>query len=491
MELTAILSRIQAGVTIGYHFIFPSLTLGLVFYLFIVEAMYFGSGKEIYKQISTFVTKVLALVFAFGVATGIIIPFTFGTNWAEFSRFAGPLFGTNLAVEGLVAFTMEAIFLGLLLFGRDKVSKGMYLFSALMVFVGSHLSGLVIIATDSWMQTPFATQAALSEFVRAGTIDPAINGWTIVGATPAVTADGIKYLQGGHIVLTDFFKAFFNPSTWIRFAHTITAAWLCGAMAVLGMGAWFLLKKKDTEAAKKMMGVAAVLAVVTAVAQPLWGHTSVMQVIEWQGPKAAAMEGQWYSTEQGEGAPLFGFGIVDTANKKTYGFEIPYGMSFFEDPFNPTKGVEGLYNKDENGKDVLNPAMNMSSEAEIPPAAGIFQTFRLMVLIGSWLIIVSLVALWWSRKNTLDQRNWFLHVLIWSAPLPILANEFGWITAEVGRQPWIIWKVLPTNKAISAVPPEYVIFSLVMLTLVYVALTFLFFRFFPGIVRHGITEKAV
>ncbi len=451
----ATLSRMQTGISLGIHFIFPSLTLGLTFYILAVEILHVRTGREPYREISKLAVNMVGLVFAFGVATGITLPVAFGTNWAAFSAMAGPLLGANLAIEAIVAFTMEAAFAGILLFGRARVGKGLYLFSAFMVFLGAHLSALIITAANSWMQTPFHTVEALDQYMASGTIDPAVNGFTI---------------ENGRIVLGDYFRVFFNPTMLRRFLHTVTAAWLSGGMLMLGIGAWYLRKGRKPDTARKMMGIALSLCVVTAIVQPLWGHNQIMEVIRWQGPKSPAMEGIFQTQA---GAPLYGVGFVDVAAGKTYGLGIPGGLSFLE---------SGSFTAVSKG-------LNDFPKDQWPAVQTVFQSFHFMVLIGVFMIALLLFTAILRRKNRLESNPWLLKVLTFAIPLPVIANDLGWVTAELGRQPWTIYGILRTKDAASGVPAAYVLGSLILLVALYAILLGLFLKFLPSLVRNGLGDK--
>ncbi len=451
----AALSRMQTGISLGVHFIFPSLTLGLTLFILIVEVLHVRTGKALYRDISKLAVNLTGLVFAFGVATGITLPIAFGTNWSAFSAMAGPLFGTSLAIEAIVAFMMEAVFSGILLFGRDRAGKGLYLFSAFMVFLGAHLSAFIIVAANSWMQTPFHTVEALNQYMSAGIVDPALNGFTI---------------ENGKIILTDYAKVFFTPTMVKRFLHTVTAAWLSGGSLMLGAGAYYLRKGRKPATAKSMMGIALVICTVGSVVQPLWGHNQIMEVIRWQGPKSPAMEGIFRTQT---GAPLYGFGFVDIEGEKTYGLGIPGGLSFLE---------TGDFSAESRG-------LSEFPKELWPPVQTVFQSFHFMVLIGVLLIALFIATALLRKKNKLESNPIFLALLTAAIPLPVIANDLGWVTAELGRQPWTIYGILRTKDAASGVPPGYVLGSLLLLVALYAVLLGLFFKFLPRLIRNGLGEK--
>jgi len=446
-----LLSRIQTGITIGVHYIFPGLTLGMALFILLAESFLLKTGKALYRDISAFTVKILALVFAFGVGTGLILPFSFGTNWAEFSKATGPVFGTNLAVEGIVAFTLEAVFIGVLLFGRKRISPRAYWLSAFLVFLGSHVSALVIVATNSWMQTPFHDAATAC----------------LANPVPDALRDGFYVADNGRFVLTNFLKVFFNPSTVMRTVHTVTAAWVTGSMFMMGVAAWYLLKNRDTEKARAMFRMAAAVALINAVLLLGVGHLHVLQVRAYQPAAGAAMEGHFKTTTQ---APLYILGWVDTPNRTTHGLYAPWALSILGGG-TPDYEVEGL---------------DKIPESEWPPIQLPFQAFRLMLVIGGLLMAISAWAVWAAWWVGLEGRRWLLRACLLAIPLPIIANEAGWMLAEAARQPWVVWKLLTTTHAASQVPADYVLFSLIVLSLVLATLLVLFVRAISHIVKKGI-----
>jgi len=448
MDLTVLLSRIQFAMSVGFHFLFPVTTLGLTFYIVLVEGFYLKTGQELYRKISTFAVKILAFIFALGVATGLLMPFAFGTNWGRFVDYVGAVFGVHLTIETLVAFTMETVFLGVLLFGRSKVSKGAYFAAAFLVFLGSHLSGFFIIAANSWLQTPFHSAE------------------TLASGVPIAAIDGFA-IENGRIVMTDVGKVIFNPSTLVRFAHTVAACWLCGAVFMGASAGWHLLKNRDNQPARKAFSIAVVIGLVTAILMPVLGHEHIVIANEWQPVKMAAMEGV-YNTQTH--ATLYGFAVTNPETQRTSGIGFP-GMLSMLDGFSFDTEVRGL---------------NEFPKAEWPPVNIIFQSFRVMVFAGViMLVVLALAALFLirSRKTHADAPDWLLHACFWILPLPYLAVEFGWMSAEIGRQPWIVFHLQKTADAASVLPAGYVVFSLVILVLVYTALAVLAFRFIPRIVR--------
>jgi len=424
-----IFARMQFGISIGFHYLFPQATLGLILVILIAEWLYVAHDDGQWLAVSTFLTRILAVVFAFGVATGIILPLSFGMHWGNFSLFAAPVFGTQLAIESMVAFTLEAGFFAILAFGRSKVSKRMYLASAFFVFLGSHLSAFLIISANSWLQTPA--------------------GYAIDAA--------------GKISLTNWLAATFNPSFLPRFFHTVTAAWLSGLFFLLAVSAWLLLAKRGAALARKLFRFAAVFSLVLACVQPLLGHQQIMSVHDNQPLKDAAYEGIF---DTDDGAPLIGFGIPDSDNNRIIlPLGVPKALSFLETG-NPDSEVKGL-------KDF---PRNMW-----PPVNVIFTTFHIMVVLAGVILAVALSAVFFTRKKakkSLADRRVYLRLVIAAVAAPFLANELGWIGAEIGRQPWTVYGLLLTKDA--GTPAQSILtagFSLAVFVTVYVVLGFLFTKF--------------
>ena len=410
-----LLARIQFGFTAGFHFLFPPTTFGLTLIILILESFYLKTKEEIYKQMSSWLIKILGVVFVMGVATGIVLEFAFGNNWSEYSRMVGDIFGAPLAAEGVFSFFLESVFLGILIFGRNRVSKRAYWWSAFLVFFASHLSGLWIIIANSWMQTPAGFQ-----------------------------------LEGGRAVLTNFFQAALNPSTLIRYFHTVLAGWITGSLLVGAVAAWFLLKNRHLEKAKILLKTALIIFIVTSLLQLGSGHAHSIQVAETQPEKMAAFEALW---ESEEGAPFAVFGIPDGRKQVTYlSVKIPKFLSF-------------LIHLDPNAK-VL--GLNEFPEDERPPVFLPFTSYHIMILFGLVFIALSLIGIYLLASKKIWRSRWYLKLLLFSIPLPFLSNEFGWIAAEVGRQPWAVYKVLKTSDAASVVVPAgNILFTLILFAVVY------------------------
>jgi cytochrome bd ubiquinol oxidase subunit I len=410
-----LLARLQFGLTAGFHFLFPPTTLGLTLVILILESLYLRKKDEAYKDVSSFLIRILGVVFVMGVATGIALEFAFGNNWSAYSRTVGDIFGAPLAAEGVFAFFLESVFLGILVFGRRRVSAKMYRLSAFLVFFASHLSGLWIIIANSWMQTPAGFR-----------------------------------MDAGRAVLTDFVRAALNPSTVVRLVHTVLGGWITGSLAAAGVAAWLLLKDRSRAKAVLLLKTALTVFVVTSLLQLGSGHAHSIQVTRTQPEKMAAFEALW---ETRTAAPFTVFGIPDEKNERTrLAVRVP-GMLSFLVGFDTATRVQGL---------------NDFPKEERPPVFLPFVGYHLMILFG---LLFILMALWGAglllRKRAAESRP-FLKLLLLAIPLPYLANELGWIAAEVGRQPWAVYRILRTSDAVSrVVPAGNILFSLILFTAIY------------------------
>ncbi len=430
------LSRLQFGLTIGFHYIYPPLSIGLGLMLVLMEGAWLKTKNPVYHQMARFWTKVFALTFALGVATGIVMEFEFGTNWATYSRFVGDVFGSALAAEGIFAFFLESGFLAVLLFGWDKVGRKTHFFATCMVCLGAHFSAVWIVVANSWMQTPA--------------------GYHIVGEGLHARAE-----------VTDFWAMVFNPSFTERLFHTICGAWSAGAFLVVSVSAWYLLKKKHVDFARLSLKISLVVALIASLLQGLSGHISAQGVAKNQPVKLAAFEGLYETTSN---APLMVIGWVDEKNSKTHGIEIPYLLSFLADNnFHST--VAGL---------------NQFPPQDRPPVASSFFFFHGMVGIGCALIGVSLLGCFYAWKKKLVEKRWLLWLLVFSVLGPELANQLGWFAAEVGRQPWIVWHELRTPQGLSAVvKANAVLASLILFTFIYFLLFAVFIYLLNDKIQHG------
>lgn len=431
-----LLARIQFAFTIMFHYIFPPFSIGLAALLVIYESMYTITGKKIYEKITRFWIKIFAANFSIGVATGIVMEFEFGTNWATYSRFVGDIFGSPLAAEGIFAFFLESGFLAVLLFGWNRVSRKMHLFSTIMVFTGTLLSGFWIVAANSWMQTPTA--------------------YTIVG-------EGTKQVAR----ITDFWDMVFNPSTVIRFTHTIMGAFLQGGFMVLSVSAYYILKKRHLRFAQRSFVVAMFFMTLSVLAQPILGHEHAKVVAEYQPAKLAAFEGLYKTTKS---APLYILGYTNPNTQETYGLAIPGLLSYL---------VTGDFN-------ATIPGLDQVPRDEWPNSGIVFQTYHLMVAIGMFLIALLLVSLFLYRKGKLFSNRWLMKIFVASVILPVLANQLGWTSAEVGRQPWIVQGLLKTSDAISkSVTANMILGSIIMFAILYALLFFIWLYVLNREIQHG------
>ena len=430
------LSRIQFGVTIAFHYIYPPLSIGLGIMLVLMEGLWLKTGKPIYHQMARFWTKVFALTFAIGVATGIVMEFEFGTNWATYSRFVGDVFGSALAAEGIFAFFLESGFLAVLLFGWDKVGRKTHFFSTCMVALGAHFSAVWIIVANSWMQTPA--------------------GYKLVEHNGAMRAE-----------ITDFWQLVFNPSSMDRLLHTVSGAWCAGAFLVVSVSAWYLLKGKHVEFARKSLKLGLIVALVSTLLQAVTGHTSAQGVAKNQPAKLAAFEGLYHTTSN---APLVLAGFVDVKNEKVVGLAVPGMLSVL---------VHNNFHSPVTG-------LNEFKSEDRPPVQASFLFFHGMVGIGFALISVAALGFIYFRKGTLHERRWVLWILVFSVLGPQFANQLGWFAAEVGRQPWIVYGLMRTPEGLSAVvKAEAVVASLVMFTFIYFLLFAVFIYLLNDKIQHG------
>lgn len=432
-----ILSRIQFAFTISFHYIYPPLSIGLGIILVIMEGLYLYTKNQVYHTMTRFWVKIFALIFGLGVATGIVMEFEFGTNWATYSRYVGDIFGSALAAEGLFAFALESGFLGVLLFGWNRVKPWVHFVSTIGVALGSMFSAVWIVVANSWQQTPA--------------------GFKIVG-------EGLNQ----RAEITDFWAMVFNPSSMDRLSHVIIGAFLAGAFLVLSVNAYYLLKNKYAEIAKPAFKIALGVAIISALAQLFTGHHSAEGVAVNQPAKLAAFEGHFDSSAV---ADLYLMGWVDASQDKVTGIGLPGGLSFLlHQDF--TTEVTGL---------------RAFKEEDIPGQVNaVFQLYHIMVAIGMFLIALTLLAgfYWW--RGTLFEKRWLLKIFVIAVLLPQIANQAGWFAAEMGRQPWVVYGLLRTSDALSAaVTANQVLFSLILFSLVYLLLFFLFLYLLNKKIQHG------
>jgi len=439
MDTVLLLSRLQFAFTISFHYIYPPLSIGLGVVLVLLEGLWLKTKNPLYHQMAKFWTKVFALTFAMGVATGIVMEFEFGTNWATYSRYVGDIFGSALAAEGIFAFFLESGFLALLLFGWDRVGPKLHFFATCMVALGAHFSAVWIIVANSWQQTPA--------------------GYHIVG-------EGIR----ARAEVTDFWAMVFNPSTVDRLTHTLGGCWLAGATLVASVGAYYTLRGRHRDFARVSVKVGLALILAVGLFQLFSGHGSAAGVAKNQPAKLAAFEGHF---ETGP-APLYVIGWVDAKEGKTAGIAIPGMLSWL---------VHGDASKPVTGLDAFKPE-------DRPPVNFVFQTYHVMIAIGFSLIGLGLLGAFFWWRGVLFGKRWFLWLLVVAVLGPQIANQVGWWSAEVGRQPWIVYGLLRTSDALSkVVRAEMVVTSLILFTLVYMLLFALFVYLLNDKISHGPDES--
>ncbi|MFN4314217.1 MAG: cytochrome ubiquinol oxidase subunit I [Chitinophagaceae bacterium] len=435
-----ILSRIQFAFTIAFHYIYPPLSIGLGLVLVIMEGMYLRTGNKLYEQMTRFWIRIFALIFGIGVATGIIMEFEFGTNWAVYSRYVGDIFGSALAAEGIFAFALESGFLGILIFGWNRVGPKVHFFSTVMVFLGSLFSAVWIVVANSWQQTPA--------------------GFHIVGEGMNARAE-----------ITDFWAMVFNPSSMERLVHVWIGAFLAGAFLVMSVNAWYILKGRHLHIAKPAFRISLAVACFFSLAQLFAGHKSAEGVARNQPAKLAALEGHYDSSAV---ADMYLFGWVDNASQTTRGLAIPGGLSFLlhQDFKKPVTGLNAIAPDDRPSQ-----------------VNAIFQFYHLMVALGMLMIALTVYASWCWWRGKLFEKRWLMLLFVWAVLLPQIANQAGWFAAEMGRQPWVVYGLLRTSDALSkSVSAEQVMFSLILFLLVYTALFALFLYLLNKKIKHGPTE---
>ncbi len=434
---TEILARIQFAFTVAFHYIYPPLSIGVGLILVIMEGMYLKTGLKLYENMTKFWIKIFALIFGMGVATGIVMEFEFGTNWAAYSKYVGDIFGSALAAEGIFAFALESGFLGILLFGWNRVGSKVHFFSTLMVFLGSMFSAVWIVVANSWQQTPA--------------------GFHIVGEGLNARAE-----------ITDFWAMVFNPSSIERLTHVWIGSFLSGAFLVMSVNAYYILKKKHLSIAKPAFKIALIIAVFFSFAQLATGHKSADGVAKNQPAKLAALEGHYDSSAA---ADMYLLGWVDNSTQEVKGLKIPGGLSFLlhQDFKKPVTGL------------------NAFKPNERPTQINaIFQVYHIMIAIGMFLIALTAYGTWLLYKGKLFENRFIMQVFLWSVLLPQIANQAGWFAAEMGRQPWVVYGLLRTSDALSkAVKANQIIFSLILFGLVYFTLFSLFIYLLNKKIKHG------
>ncbi len=409
------LARIQFAFTVSFHIVFPALSIGLASFIAVLEGMWLKTGKAYYKDLCLFWSKIFAVAFGMGVVSGVVMSYQFGTNWSGFSSFAGPVTGPLLMYEVMTAFFLEAGFLGIMLFGWNRVSPRAHYGATLMVAIGTLISTFWILASNSWMQTP--------------------QGFDIVD---------------GHVVPTDWFKIIFNPSFPYRLAHMAIAAFIVAALVVAATGAWHLLKGRRDKAVTKMFSMALGLLLVLAPLQAVVGDQHGLNTREYQPAKIAAIEGLW-DTEKG-GTALNLFGIPDMKAETTrYAVSIPHLGSLIL-----THSWDGEIR-----------GLKSFPPQDRPDSTVVFWSFRVMVGLGIAMIALAVAAWVLQRRGRLHEARWFHKLCIAMGPSGFVTLLAGWVTTEAGRQPWVVYGVMRTSQAVSPLTAQQVSVSLMAFVVVY------------------------
>jgi cytochrome d ubiquinol oxidase subunit I len=423
-----------------FHMIWPTLTVGLSLVLVIFEILWLTTDDEDYYRHARFWTRIFVLNFAIGVATGLVMEFQFGTNWERFSKATGGFFGDILGFEGTLAFMLEAGFLGIMVFGWKRVPRGAHLLATILVAFGASLSTFWILVANSWMQTPTG-----------------------------------GYFEGGTFFVTDYLKAIWNPNAPLSTLHMWLACLETTAFVVGGISAWYMLRKRHTEFFAKSFRLALIMAIIVTPLQIVVGDLQAKMLEREQPEKVAAMEGHWETNPEGEGADfaLLAWPSQEKA-RNTWELTVPDGLSLMYH-FDRTSQITGL-------KEF--PRENW------PPVAITFFSFRTMVVIGIFLMLVMLLTVFfWIRRElkppAIERHTGLLKLWLWSFPLAYIAVEAGWLTREVGRQPWVIYHYLRTEDAFSTLPAAAVGASLGAIVVVYAILLVVFFKMAIRIIRQG------
>ncbi len=510
-----ILSRVQFALTISFHFLFPPMTIGLGLMLVVMQTLRLRTGQALYVDMARFWTKVFGLIFAIGVATGIPMEFQFGTNWAHYARFVGDIFGGPLAIEGIYAFFLESGFLALLLFGWNKIGPKMHLFATCMVSLGAHFSAIWILVANSWMQTPAGFHLARQMKVVAGgqqhpmTANLGDVPFTILEVRlPAAYVVQPADLGQVRAVIDSFPDAIFNPSTLDRLTHTIIACWITGSFLVAAVSAWWLLRGRNVDSAKGSIKIGLTGATIACVLQLVSADSTARGVSRNQPLKLAALESLERTTKE---APMGIVGSVswrrDTAGEIVGVDEkvlrIPGMLSIlvsgnFLHPVQASQtvvpGLEQLPSDDflrRRHPDASAEQIRKLRPSYWPNVPVVFQTYHLMIGLGVAMTGISLLGcvLWkfgklWDTENKLIRA--YLLLLSSCIVLPQIATQAGWFTAEMGRQPWIVYHVLKTGEAMSAVvKAPQVMTSIVLFSIIYLLIGSLFLRLFLRLVRLG------
>ncbi len=435
------LSRAQFALTVMFHYLFPPLSIGLGLLMVLMEGLYLRTGNPQYEAMTRFWTRIFAVNFAVGVASGIVMEFQFGTNWAAYSRFVGDVFGSALAAEGIFAFFLESGFLAVLVFGWDRVGRRMHFFATTMVFLGSCFSAVWIVIANSWQHTPA--------------------GFHLVEHEGVMRAE-----------ITDFWAMVFNPSAMHRLGHVMLGSFILGAFFVMSVSAWYLLKHRHEDFARRSFVIALCVGWLASCGELVSGHSQARAVAHNQPAKLAAFEGHFVSAEHGTELWVMGWPNVEE-QRVEYGVAIPGMLSFlvYDDFDRPITALDQFPPEDR------------------PPVVIPFLSYHVMVALGMAFIgMTSLgLVLWW--RGRLFTQRWLLWLFVVMVIGPYVANQTGWVAAEVGRQPWVVYGLLRTSDGVSAlVPREQVLISIIAFGLVYLALLAVWLYVVNEKIRHGPPE---
>ena len=422
-----LLARLQFAITTVYHFFFVPLTLGLSVLVALMETLYWRTGNEVYKQMTKFWGKLFLINFAMGVVTGIVQEFQFGMNWSEYSRFVGDIFGAPLAIEALLAFFLESTFLGVWIFGWDKLSKGVHAAAIWLVAIGANVSALWILIANSFMQQP---------------VGFAINN--------------------GRAEMTDFFALLLNPNVLVQFPHTVMAGFATAAFFVMGISAYHLIKKTNPDLFRRSFQIAAIVGTIAIVMVILNGHSQAQHMVETQPMKMAAAEALWHGQDPASFS-LFTLGDL-SQRRDIFAIRIPRLLSLLA--YNQLYGqVDGIYDLQAKYQQQYGPGNY------IPPVAVTYWSFRGMVGAGFAMALLAFYGLFMVMGDMFEHRTRVLQLFIWAIALPYLANTAGWLMTELGRAPWVVFGLMKIEDAVSpTVPAGAVLISLLGFTLVYAAL---------------------
>ena len=428
------LARIQFAFTVSFHIIFPAITIGLASYLAVLEGLWLKTRNNTYRDLYHFWSKIFAVNFGMGVVSGLVMAYQFGTNWSGFSQFAGSITGPLLTYEVLTAFFLEAGFLGVMLFGWNRVGRELHFFATCMVALGTIISTFWILASNSWMHTP--------------------QGYII---------------ENGVVVPQDWLKIVFNPSFPYRLLHMATAAFLASAFFVGASGAWHLLRGNNTPAIRKMFSMALWMALIVSPIQAMIGDAHGLNTLEHQPAKIAAIEGHW-ENPPGEATPLILFGIPDMEEERTkYSLEIPYLGSLILT----------------HSLDKQIPALKSFPKEDRPNSTIVFWSFRIMVALGMLMIALGVLSLWLRYKKRLYESRPFLWFALLMGPAGLIAILAGWFTTEVGRQPWVVYGLQRTSDAVSAHGDLHMSISLLLFIIVYGSVFGVGYHYMMRLIKKG------